>query len=189
MKNLNTFKLIERISTLVRAEERKKLAALGLQPIHIQVLDYLNSCNSYSNTAAAITEYFGLTKGTVSQSLQVLERRELLEKIQDSEDARIIHLNLTVKGNELLALVHADDVFALAEQAVQNQQFNSIDNALLAALESLQKTHNAPSFGSCDTCINFDVEDNHYLCSVTRLPLFQAETDKICREHIPAHAA
>jgi len=186
MKNLNTFKLIERISTLVRAEERKKLAAFGLQPIHIQVLDYLASCNSYSNTASAITEYFGLTKGTVSQSLQVLERRVFLAKTQDPEDARIIHLTLTPEGIKLLERVHSDDVFAQAEQAVQNQQFSTIDKALLAALETLQKTHNAPSFGSCDTCVNFDVEDNHYLCCITRLPLFQAETDKICREHIPS---
>lgn len=188
MKHLNTFKLIERISTLVRSEERKKLAALGLQPAHIQVLNYLDSCNSYSNTAGAITEYFGLTKGTVSQSLQVLERRGFLAKTQDPEDARIIHLTLTSEGRHLLEKVHADDVFAQAEQAVQDQQFNSIDAALLAALETLQKTHNSPSFGTCATCVNFDVEDNHYLCSVTGLPLFQAETDKICREHIAAVA-
>ncbi|MEQ1621189.1 MAG: MarR family winged helix-turn-helix transcriptional regulator [Methylococcales bacterium] len=189
MTNLKTFKLIERISTLVRSEERKKLAALGLQPIHIQVLDYLDSCNSYSNTAAAITEYFGLTKGTVSQSLQVLERKAFIAKTLDPEDARIFHLTLTEEGRNLLELVHADDVFAQAELAVQNQQYSSIDAALLAALETLQKTHKAPSFGTCDTCVNFDVEDNHYLCSITRLPLFQAETDKICREHIPADAA
>lgn len=189
MTHLNTFKLIERISTLVRAEDRKKLAAFGLQPIHIQVLDYLVSCNSYSNTAAAITEYFGLTKGTVSQSLQVLERRNFLAKTQDIEDARIIHLTLTEEGLQLLEQVHADDIFVKAEQAVQNMQFNSIDSALLAALETLQKSHNTRSFGSCATCINFDVEDNHYLCSITSLPLFQAETEKICREHIAVNAA
>lgn len=189
MKHLNTFKLIERISTLVRSEERKKLAAIGLQPIHIQVLDYIDSCNSYSNTAAAITEYFGLTKGTVSQSLQVLERKAFVAKTQDPEDARVFHLTLTEEGRRLLEQVHANDVFAQAELSVQNQQFSSIDEALLDALVTLQKTHNAPSFGTCATCVNFDIEDNHYLCSITRLPLFQAETEKICREHIPANAA
>jgi len=48
MQELTTLKLIERISTLLRAEQRKKYSALGLQPLHIQTLDYLASCNRFS---------------------------------------------------------------------------------------------------------------------------------------------
>lgn len=66
MHELETFKLIERISSLLRSEERKKYAAIGLQPIHGQVLEYLSKCNKYSNTHASVAEYFGLTKGTVA---------------------------------------------------------------------------------------------------------------------------
>ncbi len=40
MPDITTLKLIERISTLLRAEERKKYAAIGLQPVHAQVLEY-----------------------------------------------------------------------------------------------------------------------------------------------------
>lgn len=188
MQNLNTYKLIERISTLRRAEERRKYTALGLQPIHVQVLDFLNACNSYSNTAASVTEYFGLTKGTVSQTLQVLERKGYIEKQPDTEDGRIIHLILSAEGLQVLTELTGEDFLAQAEQSVLAKKFTSLTEALTAILMALQKANKVKSFGTCDSCANFDIEDNHYLCAETRLPLFQAETHKICREHVPANA-
>lgn len=183
MQNLSTFKLIERISTLIRAEERKKYAAFGLQPVHIQVLDYLSACNSYSNTAVGITEYFGLTKGTVSQTLQVLERKGYVEKHLDEEDARVTHLTLSKSGDLLLENANKDDVFNQAQQAVLSKQYESLDDALRMTLSMLQQSCDTKSFGSCDSCMNFNVEENHYLCSATRLPVQQIETHKICRVH------
>lgn len=41
---LANFKLIERIGNLLRSEQRKQYAAIGLQPIHGQVLESLASC-------------------------------------------------------------------------------------------------------------------------------------------------
>lgn len=183
MQNLSTFKLIERISTLVRAEERKKYATLGLQPIHMQVLGYLNECNSYSNTAVGVTEYFGLTKGTVSQTLQVLERKGYLDKQVDTEDARVTHLTLSKSGELLLESANDDDVFNRAQQAVLSKQYTTLDDALTMTLLSLQRGCDTKSFGSCSSCVNFDIEDNHYICTETRLPVWQIETHKICREH------
>jgi DNA-binding MarR family transcriptional regulator len=182
MQNLSTFKLIERISTLIRAEERKKYAALGLQPVHVQVLDYLSACNSYSNTAVGVTEYFGLTKGTVSQTLQVLERKGYIEKHIDDEDARVTHLMLSKSGHLLLENTN-DDIFDQAQQAVLSKQYDNLDDALRMTLSTLQQSCDTKSFGSCDSCVNFNVEENHYICTETRLPVWQIETHKICREH------
>jgi MarR family transcriptional repressor of emrRAB len=183
MRNLSTFKLIERIGTIIRAEERKKYAALGLQPIHIQVLDYLSACNSYSNTAVGVTEYFGLTKGTVSQTLQVLERKGYVEKQVDEEDARVTHLTLSKNGELLLEKANNDDVFEQAQQAVLSKEYETLDDALRMTLFTLQQGCEAKSFGSCNSCANFNIEDNHYICTETRLPVSQIETHKICREH------
>jgi DNA-binding MarR family transcriptional regulator len=186
MQDTTTFKLIERISTLLRSEERKKYAAIGLHPIHVQVLDYLANCNHHSDTPAAVTEYFGLTKGTVSQSLQVLERKGYIDKNQDSEDGRVIHLALTVRGEQLLNEIQALDVFSQAEDALASQDFSTIGEALKTTLLALQKANDTKSFGVCHTCINFDEKDNHYLCNMTQLPLSRSDANKICREHILA---
>lgn len=186
MQDLNTFRLIERISNLLRSEERKKYAAIGLQPVHIQVLDYLSSCNRFSDTPAAVAEYLGLTKGTISQSIQVLERKDYVSKSQDNEDGRVVHLSLSKEGKQLLDEIKPIDVFAQAQAIISSQNFTTIEEALNSVLIELQKANNAKSFGVCHSCINFVEVENHFLCNLTQLPLSQTDSVKICREHILA---
>ena len=185
MHELNTFKLIERIGTLLRSEERKKYAVIGLQPVHGQVLEYLEKCNKHSNTPAAVTEYLGATKGTVSQSIQVLERKNTIKKVPDPEDRRVVHLLLTETGRKLIENLKPLDIFMQAEQQISEQEFDSIGDALNRALIALQKSNHSKSFGLCKTCCYLVEQDYHYHCELTQLPLTQADTDTICREHLP----
>ena len=185
MHELDTFKLIERISTLLRSEERKKYAAIGLQPIHGQVLEYLAKCNKYSDTHSAVAEYLGLTKGTVSQTIQILERKHYLYKTVDPLDGRVIHLSLSNTGRQLIDELKPLDIFKQAEAKVSRQEFDSIGNALLATLGVLQKVNQSKSFGQCRSCRHFSVAENHYQCGLTDQPLDRDDTDKICRDHVP----
>jgi len=184
MHDLTTLKLIERISTLLRAEQRKKYSALGLQPVHIQTLDYLASCNRFSDTPAAVTDYLGLTKGTVSQTLQVLVRKGYIEKKQDDTDKRIVHLQIVLEGIKLLKSITPFDVFIKAEEAIANKQFDSISAALYEALVALQNVNGTSSFGQCKNCITFSEENDHYYCLLMQQPLSQADIEKICREYV-----
>ncbi len=185
MHELDTFKLIERISTLLRSEERKKYATIGLQPIHGQVLEYLGKCNRYSNTHAAVAEYLGLTKGTVSQTIQLLERKHYLEKTTDPQDGRVVHLSLSEAGQTLIDELKPLDIFKQAESKVSQHEFASIGHALQTTLGVLQKANHSKSFGLCRSCRYFEVEENHFQCGLTEQPLDRSDTDKICREHIP----
>nr|MBA3613554.1 MarR family transcriptional regulator [Nitrospirales bacterium] len=63
--------VLERLTNLQRMEARAFGLRYGLQPVQMEALTYLTQCNRYSNTPQAVAEYLGLTKGTVSQSLQV----------------------------------------------------------------------------------------------------------------------
>lgn len=185
MEELETFKLIERISSLLRAEERKKYATIGLQPVHGQVLEYLAKCNKYSNTHASVAEYLGLTKGTVSQSIQLLERKRFLVKTTDSRDGRVIHLSLSEAGRSLIDELKPLDIFKQAETKVSRHEFDTIDNALQTTLGVLQKVNHSKSFGLCRSCHYFGVEAHHYQCTLTDEALDREDTDKICRDHIP----
>ena len=71
------FNIIERLANVLRQEVRAEGQSLGLQPVQQEALYYLSICNRYSDTTLAVTEYLGLTKGTVSQSLKVLENKTL----------------------------------------------------------------------------------------------------------------
>jgi DNA-binding MarR family transcriptional regulator len=183
MQDLNTFRLIERISTLLRSEQRKKYAAIGLQPVHAQIIEFLSQCNRHSDTPAAVGEYLGLTKGTMSQSLQVLERKGYIAKSADAEDGRVVHLGLQVAGFQLLNEIQPLDVFSEAEQLVAKQNFSTLDAALNATLKALQTANHSKSFGLCHTCTHFSEIDNYFHCQLTNLPLTQSDATKICREH------
>ncbi len=184
MQDLNTFRLIERISTLLRSEQRKKYATIGLQPVHVQIVEFLSKCNTHSDTPAAVAEYLGLTKGTMSQSLQVLQRKGYISKIIDSEDRRIVHLQLQPAGWQLLDNVPPLELFNQAQQQVAGKNFSCLDEALTATLKAVQIANNSRSFGLCRDCTHFSEIDDHYSCKLTNLPLAKADADKICRGHI-----
>lgn len=183
MQYLTSFQLLERINALLSSESRKRFAALGIQPVHVQVLEYLSLCNQYSDTPAALTEYLGLTKGTVSQSLQILERKGYISKSQDSNDGRVVHLQLLEAGSAILQQVQPLDIFTQAEETLLHREFRSVRHALGVTLQVLQRANNSKSFGLCNTCRYFTEIDGHTHCGVTGEPLNQQAVTKICREH------
>ena len=94
--------LVERLANLMRAEMRKAGSEESLQPVHLHALVYLSKANRYSNTPQALAAYLGLTKGTVSQTLLILDRRGLIERYQDDVDRRVVRLRLSTAGEQLL---------------------------------------------------------------------------------------
>ena len=70
--------VLERLCNLLRVEARGQGASAGLLPIQLEALHYLAQCNRYSDTPQAVTDFLGQTKGTVSQTLKVLENRGLV---------------------------------------------------------------------------------------------------------------
>lgn len=73
MSAIALYDYLERLTSLMRAWSREQPLVAELQPVQLSALHYLARCNRYSDTPLGVTEYLGLTKGTVSQSLKVLE--------------------------------------------------------------------------------------------------------------------
>src|SRR5436305_9438981 len=90
--------LVERLGNLMRSELRKSGSDEALQPVHVQALVYLSKANRYSNTPQALADYLGLTKGTVSQTLLLLDRRGLIERFEDDIDRRVVRLRPPAAG-------------------------------------------------------------------------------------------
>ncbi|MDT8405793.1 MAG: MarR family winged helix-turn-helix transcriptional regulator [Methylococcales bacterium] len=188
-KTEELFKAIERISGLVRAVERRQCLVLGLQPIHVRILEFLAESNQRSDTSVSVADYFGLTKGTVSQSLQVLERKELIYREVDAEDRRVMHLRLTAAGQTMLASLHPLHEFCDAEQHMNASQISQLEALLVVLLKTLQATNKVKSFGICLSCGYFQETEGHYVCGLTDEPLAQQEIEKICRDHITSRNA
>ncbi len=184
MKEMDLFDLIERMGALIRSEERKKCTAVGLQPVHLQALNYLSRCNKFSDTPAALATFLGMTRGTVSQTLSLLEKKGYVKKISDVKDRRVVHLELMPEGKSILEQGKPAELFIKATAMMENN--NDVTKYAVGfekALTALQKANNSPSFGICKTCHYFTKTDAGALCGLFKQPLIQEETEKICHEH------
>ena len=151
---------IERLSNLLRTESRQILMEHGLQPVQLEVLHYLSACNRYSNTGKGVAEYLGQTKGTISQSIKVLERKGLITKQTDHDDKRIIHLIITSSARNLLKETIPASLFRNASKKIKKHAMGQITNSL-----------------------NIILNDGNYLCGLTKEVLTLKEVQLICCEH------
>lgn len=176
--------LIERLGNLLRAEQRR--AAPELQAVHLQVLDYLARCNRYSDTPAAVARYLGATKGTTSQSLAVLERHGYIARAPDARDRRVVHLQLSERGRELLANLVSAAEWRQALAALPEAERATAERVLEEFLRRLQAARGWRTFGQCHSCRHLLREGKGFRCGLTREALSAADTGQICHEHEPA---
>ena len=177
------YQLLERIGNLLRAEQRLVGHELGLQEVHLQVLLYLSRCNRYSNTPLGVTDYLNATKGTVSQSLKVLEKKGYILKEADVQDRRVVHLILTTQGQQLLKQVVPPSLFSHAAKKLSARQVKSLETQLSLLLSKLQQANRVRSFGVCHTCRFFLREEDGFRCGLTQEALSHDDSQSICREH------
>lgn len=186
MNNSTIFDLVEYIATLIRSEERKRCTELKMQTVHFQILGYLSQCNKYSDTPAAITNYLGMTRGTVSQSLILLEKKEFIEKRQDSVDKRIFHVQLLKKGLDILNKAKPTALFKKAAVILEkNSSLIGREAVFIEALTALQKVNKSQPFGLCKMCKNFTRNSSGLFCELTQENLSNSDSEKICQEHVP----
>ncbi len=168
---------LERLSSLYKSQMREAASAEGMQVVHLEILRYLSVCNHYSNTAQAISEYLGQTKGSISQSLKVLEKDGFIERNPCREDKRVIRVFMTKKGEHSLE--------RMCEYLMPNLEAKPNDIDLVRSLlQKWQNQNDHQGFGQCQSCrFNRELKNGEFLCGLTEAPLTKTDIKKICREH------
>lgn len=177
--------LLQRLSRLLRQSEYET----GLNPAQWEALCYLAQCNKFSNNPSALTNYLGSTKGTISQTLNALERKALISKQKQSQDPRKISISLTKTGKDLLdkhqfhqRIFDPLNKFSKQQQAI----FEEIIESILKT--ELTRRHNT-TFGMCKSCIHFSFnhdknnEFSPHLCKLLNVALSDKNKEEICAEH------
>ncbi len=181
MSDIEVNDVLERLCNLLRMETRAFGQKYGLQPVQMDALTYLTQCNRYSNTPQAVAEYLGLTKGTISQSLKVLEQRGLLRKQPDKQDKRVVHLAPTAKGKKLIENAIADK--SLAPALANSTKITELASVLQSTLRKVQQMNKRKAFAACHTCRFNEHSKKGYVCGLTHEPLSSQDIQLICREH------
>ena len=177
---------IERIANLLRSEARRGGADAGLQPVQLGALHYLALCNRFSNTPLGVTEYLGLTKGTVSQTLKVLEGRGYIEKHSNPRDRRQVHLSLTASGAGVVGRMIPPQALVEAMELLPGEVTRQLQASLQALLDGLLATQDGRGFGVCRSCRHHRTTDQgQFRCALLDEPLSAEDVERICREHSP----
>ena len=171
---------LERLTALRKSAMRKAANSEGLRLVHLEILHYLSVSNKYSNTAQALCEFLGQTKGSISQSLSFLELEFYIEKKEDEQDKRCTRLFLTDKGKDALARATKKMKPSLFEKAENAKWADS----LKSMIKALQEKSGDKGFGQCHSChYNRTLPNGKFQCGLTGDPLTKTDTSKLCREH------
>lgn len=179
-KLLHTF---DRLQNLVRQLHRQAGIEHGLQPIHVDALIYLSQCNRYSDQPKVVTEYLGLTKGTVSQTLKLLESKGFIEKKPDKRDKRVTHLALTDSGRSLVQQWQPAPTLQAAIDRLETAQREQLSGLLTTLLRGVQQEMGQKGFGVCQNCRFHQVDGKQRLCGLTGDELSSSDAEKLCREY------
>ncbi|WP_421784010.1 MarR family winged helix-turn-helix transcriptional regulator [Kiloniella litopenaei] len=175
--------LLSRLSRLINHDGH----AEGLKPAQWDALRYLAQANYFSRNPGALTTYLGATKGTISQTLMSLEKKNLVVKTQDPLDKRSVILKLTSRG-ESLAQKDALLPFQTLLTDLPAQEQDSIKQALESLLRIKLRSDGNKPFGICNTCRYFrknNPSGSPHFCDLLKEPLSQGESSKICVEQTP----
>ncbi|MDH6116193.1 MarR family transcriptional regulator [Kitasatospora sp. GAS204B] len=100
---------LKRLGRLVDAELKRTFAAHGLDPAAFDVLATLRRSDPpHRLTPAELMRAAMVTSGAVSQRLEKLEERGLVSRRPSATDGRVVHVELTEAGRELVDRVLPD---------------------------------------------------------------------------------
>ncbi len=176
--------LLERLSRILQNEGH----AGGLKPTQWEVLRYLARANRFSRSPSAVTAYLGMTKGTVSQTLNALERKGLIRKKSDPADLRNLRLELTARGAALLGRDPLDGLTTAAGRLTASER-RHLSDGLEKTLRAALRRRGGRPFGVCKTCRFFEKNAKDgapHRCGLLEVPLSAEDGEKICVEQEPA---
>ena len=154
-----------------------------MRPVQLEALRFLTQCNRYSDTPQAVAEFLGLTKGTVSQTLKVLEKKGLLRKQSDTRDKRLVHLKPTARGRRLVERAIPAEALTLGIDNLSSSERQVTVDSLRTLLRSVQQANDLKTFAPCNTCRFNQKHERGYFCELTQEPLEAQDIVLLCREH------
>ncbi len=172
--------LIDRLERLSRSGVPVK----GLNAAQWEALRYLGRANRFSRTPAALSDYLGSTRGTVSQTLIALEQKGFVSRQPSPRDRRSVMLALTAEGMAALA---RDPLLEMAGDIAKatGGEAGALATALRAILGATIARNGGRPFGVCWSCKYFQraaAEGQAHFCGLLKEPLSDADSLSICME-------
>jgi DNA-binding MarR family transcriptional regulator len=175
---------LERIAEAFRVllwHESKKNA---LSPIQIQILIFLLFHHQEKCKVSYLAQEFNMTKATISDSVRVLLKKQLILKESDAADARSFTISLTTAGEKIAQ--KASQFATAIEKPLA--RFSKVEkqhlfNSLLQVIQTLNNNDIITVQRMCKTCANYRFENGTHYCRLLNLNLKDSELRVDCAEH------
>lgn len=174
---------LERIAEAFRVllwEETKKT---GLSPTQLQLLIYLLHHPDHTTIPSYLATEFNMTKATITDSLRMLLKKDLIEKFPDPNDARSYSIKLTKEGKSIStnATQFSNKLFASINGLPKTTKDQLLEG-LLHTIDQLNERSVISLQRMCKHCRFLENKDNGHYCGFLEQPLGPTELRIDCPE-------
>lgn len=175
---------LERISEAFRVLLWNESKENSLSPIQIQILIFLRFHSEDKCKVSYLADEFNMTKATISDSVKVLLKKELIQKFTNPSDTRSYLIGLTNKGTQV-AEKSSNFTFNIEKPltTLPDQQKKDILAGLLKVIYQLNQTGVITIQRMCFTCSYYERTDNEHFCKLLQAKLTSKELRVDCPEH------
>ncbi len=171
--------LLDRLARMNAAEDW----AGTINPTQRAALAYLAKANRFSAKPSQVADYLSATRGTVSQTLKALARKELIAEQRSETDKRSISYSVTKAGFQELENSTSLDP---ALSRLGKTELTALSNSLKSLVRELLIERENRPFGICKDCHYHQTNKSGAFCALLQEPLQREDISKLCHEFIPA---
>ncbi|WP_034041839.1 MarR family winged helix-turn-helix transcriptional regulator [Wocania ichthyoenteri] len=174
---------LERISEAFKVLLWEKAKLLGLSPIQIQILIFINYHKIEFCNVSHLAKEFNVTKPTISDAVKVLVNKGFIKKVYSTSDSRSYAIQLSDSGK---AIVTETENFAhpLKKQlnGIDNEDLESTFKTLSKLIYKLNQIGVLTVQRTCYACKFYQKNDNQHFCNLLEKELHNSEIRIDCGE-------
>ncbi len=182
-----------KLALVLRHQAWQASGQRGLTPTQSQILALLSAIRP-GVQVSAVAQHLSITKGTASEAVSALERKNLLHKEADPADGRAVILKLTRSGRrEAKRSEQWPEIVVQAINALPSAEQGGFLRGLIGLIRTLQEQGVIPTSRMCAECRFF--RPNHHpgqekphCCRYLDAPIADVELRVDCAEMEPAAA-
>lgn len=175
---------LERIAKAFRVLLWEESKLHKISPIQIQILLFCASHKKENLKVSFLANEFDLTKATVSDSIKVLIKKELLLKKMNPLDSRSFTVLLTDKGNDIVQKTKGfSSVLSQSINVLTATEKENLLTNILNIIYQLNQQEIISIQRMCFTCYHYEKKGNNNFCNLLNKPLKKNELQIDCSDH------
>jgi len=175
---------LERISEAFRVLLWQEGKENALTPIQLQLLLFIKFHSPEQCKVNYLAQEFNLTKATISETVRLLTKKELIYKETDPVDTRSYSIYLTEKGKKI-ATRSSSFAGALEKpiHSFSDEQKEILFQSLLELIEKLNKAGVITVKRMCFSCRFYEPGKENDYCQLLKKKLYKPDLRVDCPEH------